>query len=173
MPSSPRQRFYHGGADAVFSIDPARVGADGEILCASASVNVAQRYGDVISTFEIATDRIERITVSEWFGADSSSGGEPVSVAEHKRNGVEAIVVTGSAESFDFPSDTLFVLTPNALEFVKVLTTAEINIADEGFAVVHDPEGPGHVGWELFVRSNGDGEDIFSESKLKNQSHRP
>jgi hypothetical protein len=143
-------RFYHGGPHAVTHIDADQFGADGELLCASASPNVARRYGEVVSVFDLATDKVVRASVSDWFRGNCPD------IEQLRKDGVHAVVVDGNAGIFDFPVDTVFVIAPEALDFRQVLSHEELAAIDDGRSIVHDPQGPGDREWDLYASNHVD-----------------
>lgn len=139
--------YFHGGNVAVPQIDPYIYGEDDELLCASASINVAKRYGEVITAFTLNDLPVKRMTVKEWFTVDESSKNL---VADLRKAGFAAVVVEGDEASFDFPVETVFVLSPEALSFDRVLSEEEALGANDGIPSC-DPCGPSACGWDLYL----------------------
>lgn len=166
--------YFHGGNVAVPHIDPYIYGADDELLCASASINVAKRYGDVITALTLNDlAAVKRMTIKEWFTVDESSKNL---VADLRKTGITAIIVEGDKNSFDFPVETVFVLSPEALKFDRVLSEEEAIDEDNGIPSSY-PCGPASDGWGLYVTDlfSGDlhealranGWDIFEDGCLR------
>lgn len=141
-------RFYHGGGHPVTCIDPSLEGADGELLCASASPNVARRYGDTVSVFDLDTEKVIHASVLDWF-----RGGCP-EIAQLRLDGVHAVIVDGDPNIFDFPADTLFVIAPEAVKFTRVLTPSDLEALDDGRSTIHDPAGPNDREWALYAKNH-------------------
>lgn len=135
--------FYHGGEAAIEKIDAGRVSSDGELLCASASVNVARRYGPVVSKFELLATKVKTVSVIEWM-----SGISPAN-EDLRLSGYEAMVVTGNG-GFDFPKDTLFILIPAAVRYLGTMSDAELLAKDDGLAKSHAPR-PSEPGFSTYV----------------------
>lgn len=136
--------FYHGGAAAIEKIDAGRVSSDGELLCASASVNVALRYGPVVSKFELLASNVKTVSVIEWM-----SGASPAN-EDLRLSGYEAMVVSGN-DGFDFPKDTLFILAPAAVRYLGTASEAELLAKDDGLAKSHAPR-PSEPGFSTYAK---------------------
>lgn len=138
--------YYHGGSGPVHVISPNWYGADGELLCASASVNVALRYGSVVSKFVLNPNaHVLRIPLSQLFAPTTPS------FDCMRAEGMDAVLVAPSSDSFDFPAATVFVLRADALRFVETVSPAMIAALDDGLSTVHAPVGPQAPGWSVYV----------------------
>lgn len=135
---------YHGGPRPLQRIRDDRFGADGELLCASTSVNVARRYGPAVSRFLVNAVQARRMSIKEFF-----ADGKPFHGL--RQEGVQLAIVTGEEDSYDFPRDTFFVMAPEAFTFDGVLTNEELFRLDDGLPVKNEPDGPSDRGWERFV----------------------
>lgn len=150
--------YYHGSHAPVTAINPSLHGADDELLCASMSVNVARRYGEVVSVFTLVSTAVKQMSLKEWFA-------DEVSVEALRLLGFDAVQVSGQSGAFDFPVDTLFILQPAAVRFERVLSAAEILALDDGTATSHAPAGPDAQGWDTYVADlyNGDASAAVTE----------
>lgn len=153
--------WYHGGSAAVAAIDSGRQGADGELLCLSASPNVARRYGETVSRFSLPLDAL----VIRYAHADWMTNRSP-SIAELRDEGYHAVIVEPGQASFDFPAETLFVIASNAVEYRGVLSAAELASLDDGLATTHEPA-PGKTGWHEYVHSVYDGDECSALAALE------
>lgn len=149
--------FFHGGKNAVRAIDPDTFGPDGELLCGSASPNVALRYGPIITRLTVA--RWTSMTLQEFWANTTS-------FETLRARGIGAVVVTGDPQMFDFPVDTVFILD-------SASTRCEPNGCDvDSLAQQLDglpqrePAGPSEPGWDLYLASvyGGDLDDLLTTS---------
>jgi hypothetical protein len=117
------KRYFHGGPHALTNIDAARRNDDGFLICLTASVNVAQRYGSVVMEFSLEAEDVLTITPREWADNDPRiDGGEAI------------VVVSGHEESFDFPVDVLHVRLRDAVKILGVLPEADLKALNDGLA---------------------------------------
>lgn len=144
--SELRPSFYHGGENAVRKIDASRTSDDGEHLCASASVNVARRYGDVISEFKVN----EGFDVAHMSRSDWMHNAGPT--MDEMRTAGYGVVIVDPDGSFDFPRKMLVVLNPDSVSFVREVPVAVLGVLDDGLAF-KEPRGPGERGWAKYVES--------------------
>jgi hypothetical protein len=156
---------YHGSCEPVQKIRADLVGADGEVLCASKSCNIAARYGDVISKFSVTAINPVTVSHAEWMSGVSKS------IPELREMGYDLMIVSG-ADSFDFPVDTFFAIRPSALSFVALVSQEERIALDDGYADRHDPR-PGEAGFLEYARDiygsiqdavEDDGWETFSDN---------
>lgn len=147
--------FFHGGKNAVRAIDPDTFGPDGELLCGSASPNVALRYGPIVTRLTVA--RWTSMTLQEFWANTTS-------FETLRARGIGAVVVTGDPQMFDFPVDTVFILD-------SASTRCEPNGCDvDSLAQQLDglpqrePAGPSEPGWDLYLASvyGGDLDDLLT-----------
>jgi hypothetical protein len=138
---------YHGGEVAVRTIWPNHRGENDEVLCTSCSVNVAARYGKIVSRFIINSVPTTRMTVKEWML------GKPT-LDDLRKKGFQAVIVTGDPSTYDFPVDMLVALDAAALTFDRTLTDSEIQTLDDQLPVRHDPTGPADRGWEIWLENH-------------------
>lgn len=143
---------YHGGNSAVTRIDPHQVAGDGELLCTSLSVNVARRYGSVITRFALNDVPTKTMSVSDWL-----NDVEPLKAI--RKEGFLAVVVTGEKDRFDFPVDMVVALDVAALSFDCILSDDEMLALRDEFSDMHAPDGPAAVGWDIWLEDLG-GEDV-------------
>lgn len=159
-----RKVFFHGSCSVLTSIDPTQFSNDGELLCASASVNVARRYGAVITRIrltEISEEKVFKSSVFDWFNARVPS------IDKLREQGIKLVILIGTPESFDFPSDTLFVLDSNAVVLDSFLHDDEIKALDDGLSIKHEPTGPSDTGWVCYVN------DLYQGDEAAALSDRP
>ena len=149
MPASLQHYAYHGSAAPVPVIHPRRFAVDGELLCTTLSVNVARRYGPVVSRFRINNVRTKTLTVREWMS-------NSIPLQQLRQEGYSAVRVKGDRDCFDFPVDMVVVLDATALTFDKVLDPAEIVELVDEFSDTHEPEGPSAPGWLEWSADHGD-----------------
>lgn len=132
--------FFHGGSNPLSKILPEKIGVDGEMLCASASPNVARRYGEHVAKIEVS--EWWNMTLDEFFA-------NKLKFKELRQCGVKAVIVAGNREAFDFPVDTLFLLSASAAKIIsnhhRVLSFADDDLPSEY------PLGPASAGWEWYV----------------------
>ena len=153
--------WYHGGARPVSTIDPGRRGADGELLCLSASVNVARRYGGTVSQFSLPRDAL----VIRYAHADWMTNRAPT-IDQLRDEGYHAVIIEAGTGSFDFPVETLFVISPDAVEFPGTLSPDKIARLDDGLPVTSEPA-PGQPGWPEYVGSIYGGDEYAALADLE------
>lgn len=146
-----QKRWYHGS----LRLQPGTL--DGEDLCcgrsdgsnylfASASVNVACRYG---TPFEIGIEGqledLPRVSVVEWL--------------DNKPVPAQSFIITREPDSYDWPEDTLVIVTNSvtSISFTR-LTDKAIAEADDGHAYTHEPESPDSRQFSDFIRDFYDGD---------------
>lgn len=153
--------WYHGGTAPVSAIDPSRRSPDGELLCLSASPNVARRYGNVVSRFALPRDALViRYALPDWMCNRAPA------IDQLRDEGYHAVIIDAGSGSFDFPVETLFVITSDAVEYSGTLTAAELTRLDDGLPVTSEPA-PGQPGWQEFVGSIYDGDEPAALADLE------
>jgi hypothetical protein len=151
------QYVYHGGHAPVLHLNPKQLGPDGELLCTSESVNVARRYGAVVTRFALNDVPTKTMSVRDW---TANARGLNTLRAE----GYLAVRVTGDAACFDFPVDMVVVLDPAAVTMDSVLNAAELRALSDGFSASHEPDGPVAAGWSEWLADLGGDIDEALES---------
>jgi len=152
--------YFHGSGKPVTAIDE-RNGADGELLCLSGSVNIARRYGEIISRFTLSEDAVVyECTLLDWM-----SGRAPT-CSQLAAEGYAAAVVAAETSSFDFGAPTIFVLRADVFQYGGVASAEEIASLDDGLAFSHEPKSPGDRGWAVFVDTVYGGDESAATADL-------
>lgn len=148
MQTQAKKYAYHGGDSAVTRIDPHQVAGDGELLCTSLSVNVARRYGPVITRFAVNDVRTKAMSIGDWLN-------DVGHLKAIRKEGYLAVVVTGEKDRFDFPVDMVVALDVAALTFDCILSDDEMLALRDDFSDMHGPDGPAAVGWDNWLEDIG------------------
>lgn len=143
--------LYHGSNyGGVESIDPHRRRSDGELLCMSASINVARRYGHTITCFEVREGLpVKRISVRDFFQGDKG-------LPDYHAEGFVAVVLEGDPDCYDFPADSWFILHKSAVKVHSWLNASEAQAKDDGLPFKIEPDGPHDRGWDVWVAEHGE-----------------
>jgi hypothetical protein len=153
--------WYHGSSGPVATIYPGRRGADGELLCLSASVNVARRYGATVSQFSLPRDSLTiRYALADWMTNRAPT------IDQLRDEGYHAVIIEAGTDSFDFPVETLFVLSPDAVEYSGTLSPESIARLDDSLPVTSEPA-PGQPGWREYVGSIYGGDESAALADLE------
>jgi hypothetical protein len=141
--------FYYGSWSVVRELTPEATANAGMGRCLSPSVNIARRYGPIISAFELKPCTLGCLSFEQFYrGTNSVFAGADV----------DALLFAGSAERYDHPVDMLLVRNPEILTFSRVLTVEEFHLLDDGLPLLQKPMGPADKGWDSWVNQmqNGD-----------------
>jgi hypothetical protein len=157
MQAHAKKYAYHGGDSAVSRINPHEFAGDGELLCTTLSVNVARRYGPVITRFAVNDVPTKTMSIAEWLN-------DVESLKCLRKEGYFAVVVTGEKDRFDFPVDMVVVLDVAAVTFDRVLSADEMLALRDDFSDMHGPDGPAAVGWDLWLEDLGENIDDALEN---------
>jgi hypothetical protein len=139
--------YYHGSWTVTRELTPEHTGGPGMARCLTASVNVARRYGPLVSAFALKPCTLARMTLERFYLGVHPKVDEPV----------DALLITGNKSRYDTPVDMLIVQNPAILTFSRVLRPEEFALLDDGLPVLEEPMGPVDPGWETWVRSMFDG----------------
>lgn len=135
--------YYHGSEASQLTLDATRRNEDGAILCLSASVNVARRYGPFVHRFRLRPCTLGRMSVTEWMNSQG-----PLSKQ------VPAIIVERNQDAYDFPEDMLVLLNTNIISHLGTLQQDELTLLDDGHPFLHQPVGPSDRGFAHWVASH-------------------
>lgn len=152
----PANRYvYHGAAAVISQVNPHQAAADGALLYTTRSVNVARRYGPVVSRFIVNDVPMGTMSVHDWLH-------DICELSSFKKDGCLAVTVTGSRDIFDFPVDMVVVLDVAALTFDRCLSSDEI-VALRDDLSDSQPDGPAAVGWDIWLAdlSAGDVDSVL------------
>lgn len=158
MQNQAKKYAYHGGETVVIRIDPHQVAGDGELLCTTLSVNVARRYGPVITRFVLNDVPTKTMSVLDWLN-------DVESLDVIRKDGYLAVVVMGEKDRFDFPVDMVVALDVAALSFDCILSDDEVLALRDEFSDMHAPDGPAAVGWDTWLEDLGgdDGDEALED----------
>jgi hypothetical protein len=139
--------FYYGSWSVVRELTPEVTDGPGMGRCLSPSVNMARRYGPVVSAFELKSCTLGCLSFEQFYRGTDSLFAD-----------VDALLFAGSPERYDHPVDMLLVRNPKILTFSRVLTVEEFQLLDDGFPLLQKPMGPADKGWDRWVQQmqNGD-----------------
>lgn len=150
--------LYHGGTTPLTTIAD-RENEDGGVLCASASINVAERYGEHVVAVRLSADaNVREISINRWFHGDEWD--RETALAE----GYDALRIHGEAGRYDFPADMVLALHPDALEIVGPVDAEQRAALDDGHARRHEPHGPGDREWDTWMADLADGDGDIAPS---------
>lgn len=142
---------YLGGAVALTQAEIGAREADGQLIGASVSANVARRYGDVVTRLVVNDVPTKILSLEEL------RLGRPMLADIHKE-GFSAVRVTGDPQDFDYPVDMVIALDNSALTVHSVVSSAELMVCQVGLPQVHQPQGPSSIGWDAMVVDTGLGD---------------